>query len=370
MSEKRKKQAKQRFKVLPGEGRRFSFTHLKQALIYYVLLLLALVIVVQVGYHWLGDQFLTWRLQVVTAEEGIMEQEQEVSGLITRQEELIKAPDHGKIIELASPGERIPVDKELGTLGVLSRSEINALRNSDQENDEENDDESEQTNNQEVPAYVSNDQLNLENKKTIISETAGLLSNHLDGLEIYSGAYYMSEEEYLAQKPEAFTYQENSLVERGEPILKIVNNWQWYFNVIVPLHPGREIAEQEAVNIKFDFAPGEVVKADLAEHEIDQNKREVRLTYSIEKQIQDFEKVRWAEASLLYSRQRGIIIPEQAVIEKDSTTGVYLNQGGRVVFQPVYIVNNQDEKVMIEGLEPNSMVITRPDLVDEGQRLN
>jgi hypothetical protein len=65
LSSKKKKLAKQRFEVLPGEGKRFSFSVFKQAAVFYILLLLVLVVLAQLGYHWLGEQFLVWRLQVV-----------------------------------------------------------------------------------------------------------------------------------------------------------------------------------------------------------------------------------------------------------------------------------------------------------------
>jgi len=354
LDKKRKKQAKQKFEVLQGEGRRFSFTRLKQAFIFYVLLLLALVVIVQVAYHWLGEQFLSWRLQVVTAEQGVLEQRKDVSGLVTRQEKPIKAPDYGIVLDLAEPGQRVPVGKEVARLGIISRDQMQRLR--------EESDESEEDASGELPSYRET--------KQIKNEEAGFLSDYLDGWEDYNGPYYLSEEELDEIEPEGTRTQKNDLVGRGEPLLKIVNNWQWYYNIILPLHPGRGIAESKNVELEFDFAPGEKIAAKLYHYEVDEEAREVRLTYLVEKQVPGFEKVRRADAGLLYSRERGIIIPEEAIFDREGRSGVYLNQGGRVVFNPVTVTEIKDGKALVEGLEANSLVITRPDLVEEGQRLN
>ncbi|MFO7951226.1 MAG: HlyD family efflux transporter periplasmic adaptor subunit [Bacillota bacterium] len=354
MDKKQQKRAKQRFEVLQGEGRRFSFNRLKQAFVFYVLLLLALVVIVQVAYHWLGEQFLSWRLQVVTAEQGVMEKKKEVSGLITREEKVIKAPDYGIILDLADPGQRIPAGKEIATFGVISRSEMQKLREDSAAADKD------------VPPGYSFYEEIIEIK----SEEAGFLSVHLDGWEEYSGSYFKVEEELEEIEIEESVTQKQDLFSRGEPLFKIVNNWQWYYNIVLSLHLGRQLTEHEKVELEFDFAPGEKVAAELYYDEIDEETREVRLTYLVEKQVPGFDQARRAEASLLYSRERGIIIPEEAVFEKEGRSGVYLNQGGRVVFDPVTVIETKEEKVLVEGLEANTLVITRPDLVEEGQRLN
>ena len=152
--------------------------------------------------------------------------------------------------------------------------------------------------------------------------------------------------------------------------MKVVDNWQWYFNAVLPIHPGRLIAALQSAELTFEFAPGEPVAAELVNQEIDEAAQEVRLTYLIDKQLPGFDLVRVTRAALLYEQKSGIIVPEEAVFSKDNITGVYLNQSGRVVFMPVEVVEKQADKVMVEGLQPHSLIITRPELVTEGQRLN
>ncbi len=392
MTKKSTKAKRKGFKVLPGESKRFSFQNLKQAAVFYVLLLLALVIIVQLGYHWLGDQYLAWRLQITEAELGYIQRDTHVRGLITRSEEVITAPTDGMILAMTPSGKRIAAGKELVTFGVLTPDEMDNLRGSDeQEPDEdlreqlfnywqvlfqsENDvdepgaeldeltgeiieGEAEQ---ESLPARESFNEI-----MVLHTETAGFVSHYVDGWEHYEGPLYLETAE-----PAGHNISEGDLVEAGEPLIKIVDNWEWYYSIKMPLHPGRTISELSSVEFAFDFAPDQIVTASREQYEIDEDEQEVRITYVIDKQLSGFDQVRYAEASLLYSRDHGIIIPADALFESEKgKLGVYINQGGRVVFQPVTVIRQQDDRVMVEGLTQYSLVITRPDLVEEGQRLN
>lgn len=413
MSSKKIKLAKQRFEVLPGEGKRFSFSVFKQAAVFYILLLLVLVILAQLGYHWLGEQFLVWRLQVIEAETGVMRQEIVVEGVVTRGETVINAPANAVVLRLAPDGERIAKGEELARLGIISASDMRAIREA--EDDESREEllqqlqdyweslftgqvESDETTEEEPAGGEENtdkdpDLLSLidlfQDVVIIYSENPGFISHFTDGLESEDGPFYdyfedeeVSDDDEPEGEPEAEETHdgveperdmgkitaEGSLVEAGQPLVKVVDNWQWYFSTVLPLHPGRTLALYDKVSLEFDFAPGQSVQGILHYSEIDEENRQVRLTYVINRQLDHFERVRFTGAALLYRQQQGIIVPEGAVFEKEGITGLYINQGGRIVFKPVTVLEKQEELLMIEGLEPFSLVISRPDLVEEGQR--
>ena len=410
MKKKNLKQNRQRLTVIPGEGRRFSFATVKQALVFYILLLIALVVIVQLGYHWLGGQFLAWRLQVVEAEMGIMQQELTINGIVTRQEEIIRAPASGILLNLVVEGERAPIGAELATIGVLSRSSMEALRgseevdpdqdlwdtildywhnifpyetgkeavqgeelnqNEDADSDQDNGSlESGAADNRTGEPVIVQGETVFEELLVIYNERPGFVSNFIDGWENHSGPIYKTQEELEENIYDGAYILEGDLVNAGEPILKIIDNWRWFFSVVLPLHPGSTIAEMQTVDIKFAFAPGEPVKAERHNYEIDQSGRQVLITYVIGKQFPGFDLVRQTEATLIYRRQQGIIVPAEAVFKKEDEEGVFLNQGGRVIFQPVNVIEKQEDKVMVDGIVPFSLVISRPELVEEGQRLN
>ncbi|MDW7738717.1 MAG: HlyD family efflux transporter periplasmic adaptor subunit [Bacillota bacterium] len=360
MKNKHSRQKRQQFEVIRGEGKRFSFINFKRAFVFYVLLLIAFIIIIQLGYHWLGNQFLSWRLQIISAEMGVMESRQDAAGLITREEEIIVSPSPGVVLELAPAGGRVSADSELASIGVISRAQWLALQEPENEEDEEAMEER-------VP--IDPMSLNFQEVITLTTEHPGFLSHYIDGWEHYSEPFYITADQYEIIKPEGRYTVRGDLVDSGQAVMKVVNNWRWYYSIIIPLHPGRIIAEQRNVELEFDFAPEEMVRAVLIEYAIDQENQIVRLAYEIQQQVVGFEQTRWAEASLLYSRQQGIIIPAEAVFEYDNSYGVFINQGGKVVFQPLTIVERRDDQIMVEGLPAQSMIITRPEHVVEGQRL-
>lgn len=387
MNSKRPKYNQQHLKVLPGEGKRFSFTNFKQAVVFYIMLLIALLVIIQLGYHWLGDQFLAWRLQVVAAEPGVMQEEINVNGVVTRLEETITAPAAGMILQLAAVGERFPAGSKLATIGVLSRAEMQALRGSEEQEPDEGLWDQLTVYWQQV--FKAEDDLNSPHIDpgtfmelvAVYNEEPGLFSTYIDGLENYDGPYYPQllegSAEYAAEEDEnddqndiVFQIKEGDLVDAGQPFMKIVNNWKWYFSLVLPLHPGRTLAGLSELEIIFSFNDQAAVPAILNHSEIDEQNQKVRLTYLIEKQLPGFDQVRFTDVTLIYNRRQGIIVPEEAIFDKSGQIGLYLNQGGRVVFQPVSVVQRQDGKAMVEELEAYSMVITRPGLVQEGQRLN
>jgi len=377
LDKKRLRQAKQRFEVLPGKGKRFSFINIRQAAVFYIFLLLAVVILVQLGYHWLGEQFQSWRLGVVEAELGHMQQQAEIRGIVTRHETVITAPVDGVILQLAAAGERVPVGSELARIGQLTPDEFELLLNSAEPGLGEELWDRIQQHWQDVFQEEGNEPLEaggampiFTSVVTVDSPKAGLVSYYLDTWESYSHPVYLSEEVLETAVPAGTYTVEGALVQRGQPILKIVDNWQWFFCAVVPFHPGRLIAALPQVEFHFEFAPEDPVKATLISQEIDEAAQEIHLTYRIDRQLPGFDLVRLTIATLLYEQKSGIIVPEAAIFIIDNVPGVYLNQSGRVVYVPVTVVEKQEDKVMVEGLQPGNLVITRPNLVTEGQRMN
>lgn len=411
---KKKGEGRQRFEVIEGGGRRFNFRAMGQATLFYALLLLALVAVAQFGYHWLGEQFLTWRLRITPAVEGVMEQSFPGEGLVLRAEEVIASPAEGLVLQLAPAGERYPARTELARIGLITSDQRSILEGEDRRraqqllveleeswrvqtpretvpDHEETDDELEETlapegEEEEEQEEQEEGVFSLENnyagrvpeeeqsasEGTIIvrSPRPGLFSHYTDGWEGRSGPLYLEGDAFERVRPRGTYTAVGDLVRIGSPLGKIVDNWRWRYSLVLPLHEGRVLVDYPRLEIEFAFSPGETVPARLESYERDDSRRLMSLTYILERQVIGFEQARWTEATLLFRRREGIIVPEEALFEKEGRRGVYLNQGGRVVFQPVKILDRQDALALVEGLNAGQMIINRPDLVEEGQRLN
>lgn len=365
-------------KVLPGEGRRFA--HLRQASVFYIILGVVALLILQAAYHWMEPFIMSRRLQIVTAAMGRLEKKLEVEGLLTRRELLLTAPCSGVIIELAPSGERAPAGTAAAVIVPLTAEERQRL---------EEEARAEEALWEKVkdcflkltgaagktepagtflitgtlPSWLSE-------RVSLTLPEAGLLLHRLDGWEDLGERAYLTAEQFADPPKSAFEAMEGLWVEEGQPLMKLIDNWQWYYNLLLPLDPGRSLAARDTVLFEFAFAPEKPVAAALIAAEIVSEKEEVRLTYCIREQFPGFENLRWAGAELILERDEGIIIPAAALVEREGQSGVFLNRGGMVKFQAITVLASRGGELMVEGLEPDSMVITRPELVEEGRRLN
>ena len=426
MDDRKKRAARQRFEVFEGGGKRFSFSNFKRTFIFYLLLLLALAVVVQLGYHWLGEQFLSWRLQVFEAEKAQMLKEVYAAGLVTRHEELISASQNVVVLKLAPDGQRVAAGEELARLGLFNPADWpsdeeeaagaeersgsffeeaknywhNLIGNGEVEEEPlseteaephsgpaENEKEAEQipqSAGQEEEALaggLSAAELSVD-ALSVFAGRPGFVSHYCDGLEGCAGACYPAEIKQQLQETNSneageteeedqepgLVRKEGDRVYAGEPLLKLVDNWHWYFSAVLPLHEGRPLTQLKTVALIFDFASSASVTGELFHFETDEAKQKVYLTYIVDKQLPGFDRARLTGAFIQYGQHWGIVVPARAVFEKEGQSGVYINSGGRVVFKAVTVTEKQEERLMVEGIEPHTLVIARPDLVEEGQR--
>lgn len=352
----RRKLARERLTVIKGRARRGSAW--KKRAVFYFLIVLAAVLIFQAGYHWLGSLFLSWRLQIITAEPGFLESYVETGGIITRQEVVVEAPFTGVLRELHQGGERVAAGTELAEIVIISRESVLSLQETGDHRPGEP-----LIVTGEIPPWFSE-------TAAVHADAPGLLCYHIDGWETVKGFQYLSAEQFEAGSYAVEPRVAGMFVEAGEPVLKIVNNWRWYFSVILPADPGRDVAASNTVTVEFAFAPGRRIRGVKEEHFYEPSAGEIRITYRFEEQLPGFERVRWSDATVIYQRDGGILLPPSALLERKGETGVYLNSGGLVTFQPVEVIARRAEQLLVEGIPPFSLVIGRPRLVREGQRLD
>ncbi len=384
MSRRRRKTAavsQSHLEVLPGKGRRFA--HLGKLSVFYIILGLFALLLLQAAYHWMEPFILSRRLQIVNAAVGRIENRVAVEGLLTRPEQLLTAPCSGVIVELAPPGERVPTGTAVASILPLTAAEKDSLTGTAGPSESSTWDKVKRSFLEwlgiEAGAAEPAGEGNLlteallwrqEDTVTLISPEAGLLLHRLDGWEGLGERAYLHAEQFAEGSSDEFAAAEGVWVEEGQPVLKLIDNWQWYYNLLLPLDQGRTLAARENVLFEFPFAPESSVTGALIAAEIDSAAEEVRLTYCIAQQFAGFEDLRWSAAEIVLERKEGILIPATALVEREGRSGVYLNRGGAVKFQEITVIGSRDDELMVEGLEPDSMVITRPGLVEEGRRLN
>ncbi|NLZ28469.1 MAG: hypothetical protein GX887_05830 [Firmicutes bacterium] len=368
------------FNVIEGEGK--SKKPLRGKIGYFVVLGLLLLLLALVGYQWMDSWFYFRRVQITVAEEGAMDSCVSVTGIITRDETVVPSPVTGFILGKIPEGERVSVGGEVVTV-------IPGLYEPDDGNETGDDRRGFKFYFQKLKTWLmslfaSGEQLEEEENGDIEtlsgskgyesipvrSPMAGVVSYSIDGLE----------EKYLSGYPYDLLAPENGevgqdvppkkeFVAEGESLFKLVNNWEWFFSVVLEGEEREIMARRKEVNIVFSFFPNEPIQAVLVDMEEEPEARKTYFTYRISRQIPGFTRYRQAEAEINYYTYEGIKIPHSAIIEDEGVTGVYLNDKGIVAYYPVDIIYETDYDVIVDGIPPNSIVIIRPELVKEGQRM-
>ncbi len=374
-----RKQARN-FSVIEGEGK--SKKPLRGKIAYFVILGLLLLLFALVGYQWMDSWLYFRRVQIAVAEEGAMDSCVSVTGIITRDETVVPSPVTGFILGKIPEGERVPVGGEVVTV-------IPDLYEPDNGDEAGNDRRGFKFYFQKLKTWLMSPFTSRERSKkeegedietlsdsggheshSVRSPMAGVVSYSIDGLE----------EEYLSGYPYDLLGGENEwtgqdippkkeFVAEGEPLFKLVNNWEWFFSVVLGGKEGELMARRKNVNITFSFFPNEPIQAVLVDRMEDPETRNIYFTYRISRQIPGFTRYRRAEAEINYYTHEGVKIPRSAIIDEEGVTGVYLNDKGIVAYYPVDIVHEADYDVIVDGIPPNSIVIIRPELVKEGQRM-
>lgn len=399
---RQKMRKKPRLTVIRGEGR--SPSPIRQAAVYYLILALTGVLIFLVGYHWVGTYLISRRLQQVVVRPGHLDYTVAVDGVITCQEEVIVAPCAGVLAEIASPGERVLKDAVVARIFPLSRAELkqvqpeqpreeslleqflNVLRRFlKQEGEEEKKVEAPAIPPSAVPVTGEAPPW-LGEGEAVTALSPGLLSLYVDGWEGISPLACLRRRDEAAVSGSAAAattatatsttagglvpLENGAYVDAGQPLLKIVDNWRWHYTAVLPLGPGHAVAAREQVSLTFAFAPENPVEGFLEAVNIDEVNEVVYLTYRIERDLAGFSEQRWAGAEISYQRLHGLLVPTTALNKEADLTVVYINQSGVVRRFPVDVLGLQDDRAVVEGFPPYSLVITKPGLVREGQRID
>ncbi|NLX90077.1 MAG: hypothetical protein GXZ07_00530 [Firmicutes bacterium] len=361
------------FKVIKGGGQeqKKKLTPGKKPL-FFILLFLALFLLGQILTGWVWGVFGQKSIQTIIAGEGSLELTYPVSGLITFDETIIFSPRSGFIDYLVEEGVRVPVGAELARISPSPPEEADVGAAGGDENGAD---------------YLSRfkdwflgsqsldekSSLSLfpENDETIVfNSQAGLISLKIDGWERYgpnSTFPYLTEEEFN-RKPSQDQYMCNGQkVSRSAPLLRIINNYTWYFSAVLPASAEEIIAGQAQVVLYFSFSPNCPVMGERVEMEKDGEV--IKVTWAINQFMENFYNQRWCRAEIVYERLEGNMIPKSTLLEKDGKKGVYIIEKGYISFREVQILGEKDGYYLVENLDTSENVVLSPDKkLREGQR--
>ncbi|NLC11508.1 MAG: hypothetical protein GX767_04560 [Firmicutes bacterium] len=326
-----------------------------------MLFILTGVVLVQMILGWIWNKHSYSVIETFRVQTGSIETFMPIYGLIIRDESVVFLPRTGYVKPLVEEGKRVPVGKELF---YVSSSPLQESGDSDESEEEKGFWESvpvigglfdEDTGHEEEEPLLAYEE-------KILSTNAGVVSFQLDGLEKYGPGnfFYMAQEDLKKNCDLDISENNHSFkgrINRGTPLAKIVDTYEWYFSVVLTEEQGAALGGQ--VGFYFDFAPQERVSGKLVE-EFKKNSSHC-FTWEITRELPDFYLHRIAKANLVYAQEEGIMLPLDALVRVEEVTGVYLLEAAGVVrFQEVQVKGKEGDMILVEGIDPNSQVIVNP----------
>ncbi len=359
---------------------------LHEKVVSFIVFVLLFLILMQVTYKWVNSWLYFRRVQVVVAEESSVDSVLKTEGIIVRNEKVVFSDNAGMVLGKIPEGDRVHVGGEVITMipdyfeapEAVEEEEPHQVVKFFQAVRDWIYDKFFIARDTPVKDGVAESDINYSEFGDVIpvdSPIAGLVSYQIDGLEEryipdYPYDLLQRYRQYEDKPAEGQSIDRYTIVPRGSPIFKIVDNYEWFFSIAVDHETGRLIGNRNNVEVTFSFAPDDPVSGYKVDLEMDRDSGLTFVTYRFRRQLPGFSRYRWVDADIKYHTVQGVKVPSRAVFkDSDGEEGLYLNDQGIVIYKQVKVIYREKEFFLIEGINPESIVITRPDLVQEGQLL-
>lgn len=338
-------------------------------------------------------------VQTVMVQYGEAKIEEKVTGIVVRNEKVVKAPISGYISFIAKENVKIPVDSKLVEVrreridgDVLKRynevvKEINAIESSDIQTQP---DICQRLNN--ISRFIAIGNLSgvynqkerlikdLNSKKTsqgnrdidklmeerknlekiigdgIKSEYAaftGIPVYSLDGYEEVLNADYLLEIDISLITPgEISRINLDKKVKTGQPILKLVDNLNWYLVARLNSDFANGLDKGDKVTLDFDGENYYGVRASI--EDMKQEEKDCIIAFEVKDYVPGFLEKRVTEVNVVKTKFSGYVIPVNALLTRNDKTGVMVQQEGKAVFKEVVVKGDNGEIAVIDTRDNRS----------------
>lgn len=305
-----------------------------------ILLGILVVISLLLAGYWFKDKIINLLVEAVKVQYSRLENTEKVEFLVIREEAVVSAPYPGSLELVSQEGERIPKG---GVVAYLRREGGTSLEK--------------------------------EERYPLCAGEAGILSFFLDGYESVVNLKNWSElnwnaleklEERLEQKPLGDA-REKKIVAGGTPVFKIVNNLApTYLYFTSSQKAAEKLKKGSALDVRLDHLDNQLIRGTIHDIVMGEGGRKILL------QVPSFnggEKLRRIKGLIVLDKHDGVVVPENVLVTKNGSSGVYVLRKSRAVWQEVKILAHIDNKVALDGLNPGEWIISTPGLVREGQQV-
>lgn len=156
-------------------------------------------------------------------------------------------------------------------------------------------------------------------------------------------------------------------VKAGNPIIRLVDNFNLNLAVILPLKDMQLLENKKTGTIIFPELEHWEINSTLVSTD-SRGDMGVIIFQLAAYRPELLEQRKWA-IQIVGERCRGLVLPREALLKQGSEIGVYTKQKERIVFQPVVVIGGNGDMVVVEGISLYEEVITNSTWVREGQRV-
>jgi len=189
-----------------------------------------------------------------------------------------------------------------------------------------------------------------QNLYKIYSPEAGVVSNFFDSYEDILNVnklFNINNNDINLVKKEPI--ERTGAVKQGEPIVKLINNYNWY--ILVVLDNGESKKLKEGRDVKIDIINDNVQLLDgniLKMYSISNNSHIAVI--SMKDAYSDFYKKRKVNINLIINDYDGFIVPNSSIVNENGKYGIYkLGDNDLPVFKEISIKARNNENAIIES---------------------
>ncbi len=187
------------------------------------------------------------------------------------------------------------------------------------------------------------------------SQRSGIVSYDIDGYENI----------FLAKDFDNYTYdliqlrdfEENKVddeINLGEPIFKIIDNFQWY--MAIKIEDKKDIEEYViGQSMKIELENGTELNGTITTINFTGPSAVVVLRFNT--YLHNDYKLRHSSVNLIHSKKEGFKIPSKIITERDGLKGVYIKEiNGIVKFKPIKVIGEEGESTFIDKGDSNGYI--------------
>lgn len=187
----------------------------------------------------------------------------------------------------------------------------------------------------------------------IYSPEAGVVSDYFDGYEEIFNVnklfnITLNDINAIQKEPVEMTGE----VKQDEPILKLINNYDWYILSVLDKSQSQKLKEGNNVKIEIDNEDSQMLDGNIMKiYSISDNSFVVVIRMN--DAYNDFYKKRKVKVNLTINNYEGFIVPNTAIVKVDGKYGVYKLNNGIPSFEEVDVKAQNSENAVVESLDGN-----------------